>query len=139
MIRLDQVNTFWYEGIIVDFRDAEEKIRNGKAYFNRTITIENQMGRNRVSKVIMYLPFVFSSSKVAAMQRHRVKARFHFYINVFPKGENSFYTTIRCLSIEPKERVYEKLRQEIIADPYKINWNRATTVDADGYVFPYDY
>ena len=139
MIRLDQVNTFWYEGVIVEFRDAEARIKGNRLYAARYITIQNKIGERRISKVIMCLPKAFESKRVASMQRNAVQARFHFCIR-FVKGDGGgAYNIIQCLSIEPKEDRYKHLRQEVIYDPYRIRKNNAPIVDSDGYSFPYDY
>jgi len=133
MIRLDQVNTFWYEGTIIEFRDAEARIKDNRLYAARYITIQNKIGERRISKVIMCLPKAFESKRVASMQRNAVQARFHFCIR-FVKGDGGgAYNIIQCLSIEPKEGRDKHLRQKGGYDQKYLRPDRGGRIQGDLY------
>lgn len=139
MVRLDLINTFWYEGIIVDYRGAEAHISDeGRLYTPRYIIIQNDIDGKRQSRIKMLLPKSFSEKRIRLMMRNLVPARFHFciYYNNTQKGG---VNTILCMSIEPQDKRYEQGRQELVFDAYKMRRNRAPIVDAGGYSFPYDY
>lgn len=134
------VNTFWYNGVIVEYREPQAVIKDGKMYATRSIVIENIMAENRVSKAVMNLPYIFDKNKISMMIKKNVFAHFLFCIRLVNTKNGGAYNSVMCLSIEPADEEFRHLRQRVTFDPYCIiRKNTAQTVDNDGYAFPYDY
>lgn len=141
-IRLDLINTFWYDGQITEYKEPKAIIKDGRLYTSRSIIIRKDISGTRQSSIIMHIPRVFNERKIEVMIKREIPARFHFCLHIVQGKDDSFYNTIFCLSIEPYDKKWIDLRQEIIYDPYKIRTNPknfAPHVDEDGYAFPYDY
>nr|DAH86259.1 MAG TPA: hypothetical protein [Caudoviricetes sp.] len=132
-------NTFWYSGIIVEYREPQAVIKGGKMYAARSIIVENRMGENRISRAVMYLPYRFDKNKISMMIKKNVFANFLFCLRLVNTKNGGVYNSVMCLSIEPADWEYRHLRQRVTFDPYCIRENTAQTVDKDGYAFPYDY
>lgn len=141
-LRRDLINTFCYCGVISKLSPPRQIISNGESMVLRSmiVTYADDYGL-RKSEIYMGLPTAFDHDKLKSMLNCKVKAKFRFCLKM-KSNSKMYYNTAFCMSIEPIEKKYAHLRQEVYYDPYIINRQfrlEKARVDEEGYIYPYDY
>lgn len=140
--RRDLINTFYYYGFISKLSPPRQIIIDGESNIMRfaILTYEDKIGK-RKSELFVSLPNIFDHKRLVLMQKHKVCAKFLFCLKM-RKCKDVYRNTAFCLSVEPIEKKYAHLRQEIHYDPYLTHRKyrvQKQKVDKEGYVYPYEY
>jgi hypothetical protein len=137
-VRYDLVNTFYYFGVITDVTEPTQVVVDGEAYISRRIKIEWRDSTNvRHSEITMSIPDNFNQGRLKKMMDNKVFAKFHFCIKCNSERYGFF-----CMSVEPLDEKYARLRQEVYYDPYIVNRKfkkKKIMLDKEGYLYPYGY
>ena len=141
-LRRDLINTFYYYGVISKLSPPRQLIIDGELSIVRyaVLTYEDDFGK-RKSELFVSLPNIFDHNRLVSMRKNKVRAKFLFCIKMRKSG-NIYRNTAFCFSIEPIEKKYAHLRQEVHYDPYltkRIYRVQKQKVDEEGYVYPYNY